>query len=85
MDATFQDAYLSDFSFHVQHSFTKDTRTELHIEAKALLETFEPCAAATLRQALRHIEAAPASPALTAGVHSLVATLRREYSEKGGV
>ena len=65
MYATFLDAYLSDL-FFVQHSFTKDVRTEIHPAAKALLATFAPYPAATLRQVLRHIDAAPASPEPTA-------------------
>ena len=44
MDATFLDAYLSDFSNFIQHSFSKHVhsfskhvRTEIHPAAKALL------------------------------------------------
>ena len=37
-----------------------------------------------MRQVVRHIEVAPASPELTAAAHSLVATLRRAHSGKGG-
>ena len=82
-DATVLDAHLSDFSHHVQHSFTKRTRIKIHIAATALLETFEPYPAATLRHVLRHIEAATAPPALTTAAHSLVATPRRAHSVDG--
>ena len=34
MGATFLDAYLSDFSFHVQHSFSKELKTEIHLRQR---------------------------------------------------
>ena len=47
--ATFLDAYLYDISLHVRRSFSTETRTEIHIVAKALLKTFEPYPAARMR------------------------------------
>ena len=54
------DAYLLDFTNHLQHSFSKEVRTEIHLTPKALLATFERYPAAALRQVFRHISTAPA-------------------------
>lgn len=84
VDTTFFNAYLSDFSFFVQHSFTKKIRTEIHLAAKALLATFEPYFSATLRKFFWHIATVPASPELTAAAHSLVATFGWAHNGHGG-
>ena len=83
MDATFLDAYLSDFLYFVQPSFTKEVRTEIHLAVKVLLAVFERYPAATLRQVFEHTTTPPACAELPAAAHSVVATLRRMNSGHG--
>ena len=58
--STFFDAYFSDFTNYIQCNLSKEVGTEIHLASKALLATFEPYPAATLRQVFRRINTAPA-------------------------
>lgn len=83
VNSYFIDVHLADLSQHVQHGFDIGTRTDDHLAAAALLETFEYVLGATLRFILRHIAPAPACTELTVVARARFVDLRTSSAHDG--